>query len=173
MTIPIMTTFFSNLLLFQLTELPVGLVLEGSRPLSLTAKGSSIRWIDPGAWFLSVLAYESFFSPNIIDGIAWAACPDTTMHCLASLNPINIKFIVRIFLAKKSIARIFLTRIFLAKIFIGNNCLLGCLPWHRVISLDLSFCPLHCNCRLAWLATTLKDIQHQAGYYYWYWCLEM
>ena len=34
--------------LLQLTELPVGLVLEGSRPLTLTARGSSVRWIDPG-----------------------------------------------------------------------------------------------------------------------------
>ena len=40
----------------------------------------------------------------------------------------------------------------------------GCLPWDRVISLDLSSCPLHCDCRLAWLANTLKNIQHDAGF---------
>ena len=46
---PFMATFFLTSCL-QLTELPVGLVLEGSRPLSLTATGSSIRWIDPGVY---------------------------------------------------------------------------------------------------------------------------
>ena len=32
----------------RLTSLPVGLVLEGSRPLTLIARGSGLSWIDPG-----------------------------------------------------------------------------------------------------------------------------
>lgn len=38
----------------------------------------------------------------------------------------------------------------------------GCLPWDRLVYLDLSNNPLHCDCRLAWLAKTIASSYHTA-----------
>ena len=38
----------------------------------------------------------------------------------------------------------------------------GCLPWDRLVFLDLSNNPLHCDCRLAWLAETISSSSHSA-----------
>jgi len=38
----------------------------------------------------------------------------------------------------------------------------GCLPWDRLVYFDLSNNPLHCDCRLAWLAKTIAPTSHTA-----------